>query len=137
VTAAINALSPSSGSAELRNEMSHTLLAKSLSAPEPQATQKLRQAAGEFEAMLLSNLWKSMKSSFADSNDSDDPAHETLDDMGIQAMSSAVGMAGGIGLGKLIIKYLEPRLPHSQDGNGTTNGSKASGLPADDFAKSW
>jgi Rod binding domain-containing protein len=137
VTAAIHVLSPSTGSAALRNAASHTLLAKSLSAPEPAATQKLRQAAGEFEAMLLSNLWKSMKSSFADSNDSDDPAHETLDDMGIQAMSSAVGMAGGIGLGELIIKYLESRLPHSQDGDATTIGSKASGLPADDFAKSW
>src|SRR5271170_5190826 len=73
-------------------------LALSLETP---AGQRLRKAAGEFEAMLLSNLWKSMKSTFASPDDqSEDPAHETLDDMGIQAMSSAVGKAGGLGLGK-------------------------------------
>ena len=101
--------------------------------PETPASLKLRKAAGEFEAMLLSNLWKSMKSTFAAPDDqSDDPAHETLDDMGIQAMSSAVGKAGGLGLGKLIIKHLEPMLAHSPDRNTAATG-KASALPADTF----
>jgi Rod binding domain-containing protein len=89
--------------------------------------------------MLLSNLWKSMKSSFSDPDDSDDPGHETLDDMGVQAMSSAVGKAGGLGLGKLIVKYLEPRLAHSHagyQGNANGNTGKASSLPADNFIKS-
>ncbi len=97
------------------------------------AGRKLRKAAGEFEAMLLSNLWKSMKSTFASPDDqSGDPAHETLDDMGIQAMSSAVGKAGGLGLGKLIIKHLEPMIAHSPKGNSATTG-KASASPADIF----
>ena len=79
----------------------------SLAANSPTA-QKLRTAAGEFESMLLANLWKSMKSSFAASDDDpSDPAHDTLEDMGIQAMSSAVGKAGGLGIGKLILKHLE------------------------------
>ena len=82
------------------------------------ADRKLRQAAGEFEGMLLSSLWKSMKSTFAssddDSDDSTDPAHDSLDDMSIQAMSNAVGKAGGLGLGKLILKHLEPILAQSQ-----------------------
>jgi Rod binding domain-containing protein len=73
--------------------------------------QKLRRAAGEFESILLSSFWKSMKESFASSeDDSSDPAHETLEDWGIQAMSDAVGKAGGLGIGKLIIKHLEPQL---------------------------
>jgi Rod binding domain-containing protein len=99
------------------------------------ASQKLQKAAGEFESMLLSSLWKSMKSTFASSDDpsddSDDPGHETLDDMGIQAMSSAVGRAGGLGLGKLILKHLEPMLARSTSEHGPLG--KASPFPADTF----
>jgi Rod binding domain-containing protein len=87
---------------------------------------RLKQAAGEFEGLLLSNLWKSMKSAFASPDgDSDDPAHETLDDMGVQAMSNAVGKAGGLGLGKLIVNHLAPLIADSQNGNGSASGGKA------------
>ena len=73
---------------------------------------KLRKAAADFESILLSTFWKSMKQSFAgdDDDDSTDPAHDTLEDMGMQAMSSAVGKAGGLGLGKLILKHIAPEL---------------------------
>jgi Rod binding domain-containing protein len=95
------------------------------------AVQRLRRAAGEFEGVLLANLWKSMKSTFAASDDdATDPAHGTLEDMSIQAMSGAVGKAGGLGIGKLILKHLEPTLAHSQNGNQSAP-SKASTLPAD------
>ena len=77
--------------------------------------QKLRKAAAEFESILLSSFWKSMKESFANpEDDSSDPAHETLDDWGIQAMSDAVGKAGGLGIGNLILKHLEPQLAAKQ-----------------------
>lgn len=73
--------------------------------------QKLRKAAAEFESILLSSFWKSMKESFASpDDDGSDPAHETLEDWGIQAMTDAVGKAGGLGIGKLILKDLEPQL---------------------------
>lgn len=92
---------------------------------------KLRRAAAEFEGMLLSSLWKSMKSTFASPDeDSGDPAHDTLSDMSIQAMSSAVGKAGGIGLGKLILKHLEPVLAKSLYQNEQSSG-KDSASPAD------
>ncbi|HEY2461200.1 MAG TPA: rod-binding protein [Candidatus Acidoferrum sp.] len=95
------------------------------------AGKKLSKAAGEFESMLLSNLWKSMKSTFASSDDdSDDPAHDTFDEMGIQAMSSAVGKAGGLGLGKLILKHLEPILDKSHIGKASAD-SKAFPTAAD------
>jgi Rod binding domain-containing protein len=68
---------------------------------------KLKKAAGDFESILLSSMWKSMKQSFGDSNDGDsDPGASTLDDMGIEAMSQAVGKAGGLGIGNMIIKQL-------------------------------
>jgi len=56
------------------------------------ATHKLHQAAAEFESILLASLWKSIKGSFASPDEeSSDPAHETLDDLGVQSMCAAVG----------------------------------------------
>ena len=77
----------------------------------PPASHKLHQAAAEFESILLASLWKSMKGSFASPDEeSSDPAHETLDDLGVQSMCAAVGKAGGLGLGRLILKHLEPQV---------------------------
>lgn len=77
----------------------------------PAEEAKLRKAAADFESILLSTFWKSMKDSFGDDgDDSTDPAHDTLEDMGMQAMSSAVGKAGGLGLGKLILKHIAPEV---------------------------
>ncbi len=95
------------------------------------ADNKLRKAAGEFESLLLSNLWKSMKSTFAaPDDDSTDPAHDTLENWGIDAMAGAVGKAGGLGLGKLILKHLEPLLPQSPEGKDANSG-KVLASPAD------
>jgi len=70
---------------------------------------KLEKAAAEFESILISTFWKSMKDSFSDGNeDVTDPAHSSLDDMSIQAMAGAMSKAGGLGLGKLILRHLEP-----------------------------
>jgi Rod binding domain-containing protein len=76
----------------------------------PQDQQKLEKAAGEFESILLASMWKGMKQSFGTTDDESDPAHGTLDDWGIEIMSGAVGKAGGLGIGKLILKHLEPAL---------------------------
>jgi len=105
---------------------------KNAPATDSPAGRKLQKAAAEFESMLLSNLWKSMKSSLASSDDdeSTDPAQGVLDDMGIQTMSSAVGKSGGLGLARLILKHLEPLLATHADGQQL---SKASAVPADTF----
>jgi Rod binding domain-containing protein len=96
------------------------------------ADAKLRKAAAEFEGMLLSSLWKSMRFTFAspDSDESTDPAHDTLNDLSVQTMAGAVSKAGGLGLGKLILKHLEPILANSQPQN-ETNSSKGSTAFAD------
>ena len=87
----------------------------SLAVPAPAsvspAAAKLRKAAGEFEAILLQSLWKSMKETFQDPDDgSSDPALETFDDWGMQSLASAVGSSGGLGIKNMILKYLEPRV---------------------------
>jgi len=98
----VSAFLPSLGPAEL-----HSARPRSTSGQEL----KLQRAAGDFESILLASFWKSMKESFGSPEDeSSDPAHETLDDWGIQAMSDAVGKAGGLGIGKLILKHLEPQI---------------------------
>jgi Rod binding domain-containing protein len=96
------------------------------------AALKLRRAAAEFESLLISNLWKSMKSTFADPSEDEslDPSHEALADWGIQAMSGAVANAGGFGIGALILKHLEPMLASSQNGN-PSEALKDSGSLAD------
>jgi len=110
--------------------------AKSTSTDNSPAAHKLRKAAAEFESILISNLWKSMKTTFADSDDdqSIDPAHDSLEDWGIHAMSTAVASAGGFGIGALILKHLDPLLqpnsPDSQNGNQLPY-RKGSGPPAD------
>ncbi len=69
---------------------------------------KIKKAGADFESILLASMWKSMKESFKDPNDPEsDPASGTLNDWGIEVMSGAVGKAGGLGIGKMIIKYLE------------------------------
>jgi Rod binding domain-containing protein len=106
-------------------------LAPSTSSFNSPAYRKLRSAAAEFEGMLLSSLWKSMKSTFASpDDDSADPAHDTLDDLGIQTMSNAVAKAGGLGLGKLILKHLEPMVDRPRAELGPQSG-KASAVSAD------
>lgn len=72
---------------------------------------KLRQAAGQFESMLLESLWKSMKDTFTDPDDSDaDPTLNSYEEWSMQAMASAVGSTGSLGIKNLILKYLEPTL---------------------------
>jgi Rod binding domain-containing protein len=90
--------------------------------------QKLKKTAGDFESILLASLWKSMKESFKDPNEANaDPASGTVDDWGIEAMSGAVGKAGGLGIGNMLIKHLAP------DVGGPTTGKPT--LEANVFGK--
>lgn len=84
------------------------------SANSPQLA-KLTKAAGEFESILLESLWKSMKETFADSEDADsDPTLKGFDDWGIQAMAGAVGSSGGLGFKNMIIRYLAPAVTNGE-----------------------
>ena len=78
-----------------------------ISPNDPPRVQKLKRAATEFEAMLLAKWWSSMKESgLGEQDDSTDPGHDTLDAMGIQAMSSAVASRGGLGIGAMLVRSL-------------------------------
>jgi Rod binding domain-containing protein len=95
--------------------------------------QKLKKATGDFESILLASMWQAMKHSFGENKEGEsDPAHGMIEDWGIEVMSGAVGRAGGLGIGKLILKHLEPTLRReSLDKTGSTaklSGNSADGL---------
>ena len=74
---------------------------------------KLRKAAKEFESILLANWWRSMKESgLPGSDESTDPGHDTLDQLGIQAVSSAVASSGGLGIGAMLVRGLLSNASH-------------------------
>ena len=103
------AYAPFAATAPLANMQPHDAGLSPSSSPR---SQKLRHATSEFESLLLTNLWKSMKSTFAapdgEDDDSADPARDSLDDWGIRAMSQAVANAGGFGIGRLLFNHLQP-----------------------------
>ena len=81
--------------------------AASANGPSPGSEAKLRRAASEFEAMLLSKWWSAMKEGgLSGGEDDSDPGHDTLDQLGMQAMSTAVAQGGGIGIGALLVRSL-------------------------------
>lgn len=66
---------------------------------------KLRQAAQEFESMLLHSWWRSMQQSFGDTTSEDGVAGANiLGDLGLQAMSAAITASGGLGLAGLLLQ---------------------------------
>jgi Rod binding domain-containing protein len=112
-------------SMNLNPSLSTTLSASSLrgqdasnAAHGPAAVAKLRKAAAEFEAQLLSSWWTTMKQSGMSGEDEDsDPGKDTLDQLGMQAMSSAVANGrGGLGIGDMLVRSLLANHPEIAGG---------------------
>lgn len=86
--------------------LSQIQLAKPTMQEDSPEVAKIKKAATEFEAMLLAKWWSSMKESGLGGDDETDPGHGTLDEMGIQAMSTAVASGGGLGIGAMLVRSL-------------------------------
>jgi Rod binding domain-containing protein len=77
------------------------------------AEQKIRKAASEFESLLLANWWNTMKQGGLSGGEEDsDPGKDTLDHLGIQAMSAAVAKGGGLGIGAMLVRSLLSKAEH-------------------------
>lgn len=92
--------------------------------PKSPAEEKVRKTASEFESLLLANWWSTMKEGGLSGGEEDsDPGKDTLDHLGIQAMSAAVANGGGLGIGAMLVRSLLSKVePH--------DGARASALPA-------
>jgi len=83
--------------------------------------QKLRKAAQEFEAILISSWWEQMRTSFPGSLEADEqPGTDTLTSLGLQAMSGALASKGGLGISQMLVRQLEPSLSRSDSGTPGT-----------------
>jgi Rod binding domain-containing protein len=81
------------------------------SQPESRAHKKLRKAAQEFESILISQLLGDFKSGFSSlTGDAPLAGSDTLNSLAIQSLSSALAARGGLGIGNMLVRQLEPSL---------------------------
>ena len=85
---------------------------RSAAAPSP----KLVKAAHEFESILLQSWMEKMNKSFLGTEESQDPAHDTVSSLGTQAIASALSARGGIGIASMILRQLQSRAQPSLEG---------------------
>ena len=97
----------------------------------PQPPNKLAKAAQEFESILLASWLEKMNQSFVGSEESQDPAHDTVSSLGTQAIASALAARGGIGIAGMLLRQLQPAQPGSRRCQFSVGGGKEpAGRPA-------
>jgi Rod binding domain-containing protein len=70
---------------------------------------KNEKAARDFEALLLTPVLDALQKTFAgDSEDSKSPGASDYRALGTQALAQSIADRGGIGIGKLILRHLQP-----------------------------
>jgi Rod binding domain-containing protein len=85
-----------------------------------QPPKKLAKAAQEFEAILLTSWLEKMNQGFVGSEESQDPAHDTVSSLGTQAIASALAARGGIGIAHMLLRQLQPAKPVATEGSVST-----------------
>ena len=70
---------------------------------------KNEKAARDFEAMLLTPVLDSLQKTFAgDSEDAKTPGASDYRLMATEALAQSIAARGGIGIGQLILRHLQP-----------------------------
>ena len=87
--------------------------------PETPAHKKLRKAAQDFEAILISQLLADFKmGSSSLTGDTPLAGSDTLNSLAIQALSTALANCGGLGIGQMLVHQLEPSLNRGLQNHG-------------------
>lgn len=82
---------------------------------EAPAHRKLRQAAQEFEGILIGQLMSDFKlGSSSLGGDTPMAGSDTMNSLAIQSLSSALARRGGLGIAQMLVRKLEPRLASSR-----------------------
>jgi Rod binding domain-containing protein len=79
-------------------------------AAETPAHRKLRKAAQEFESILISELLQNFHVTGSWGGETPEAGSDTLNSLAIQTMSTALAERGGLGIGRMLVHSLEPRL---------------------------
>jgi Rod binding domain-containing protein len=106
-------------------------IAPNQSVPDADRTKRAVHAAHEFEAVLLNTLLGSLEHSFAalPGSKKTDPAADSYQSMGIQALATSLAGRGGIGIAGMIVRSLLRPTGHGP--NGVTGPTKVSSTSAD------
>jgi Rod binding domain-containing protein len=91
---------------------SYVSAADGQAAPAP----KLVKAAREFEAILLQSWLEKMNKSCLGTEESQDPAHDTVSSLGTHAIATALAARGGIGIADMILRQLQRKPQSGRDG---------------------
>jgi Rod binding domain-containing protein len=77
-----------------------------ISKPKPADPEKLKDAARQFESLLISQMMKSARESSSGGwgGENEDKAGDSMMDMAEQQLSQLLAAGGGLGLAKLVIQ---------------------------------
>lgn len=93
--------------------MIHQLAGTTLGQPRPQEAAKVKNAAQQFEALMIEQLLKSAQpdegsSGFMGAGDSDETGQSAID-FAQQQLANVMAKNGGLGLTKVIVAGLSPK----------------------------
>jgi len=75
--------------------------------------EKLKTSTEEFESYLVTSWWEKMEKTFGDT-EKHPAGFETLNNMGLHALTMAMAKAGGLGIARMLYHKLEPALETGQ-----------------------
>jgi len=88
---------------------SNSISLAAVNPPPAKAVLKNEKAARDFEAMLLAPVLDSLQKTFAgDAEDGKTPGASDYRAMATQALAQSIAARGGIGIGHLILRHLQP-----------------------------
>jgi len=96
---------------------------------------KLADAAQQFEAMMLQELLKPMRSSEDDlaGEKNDDSSFDTISSFGTEAVAKSISASGGLGIAKQVMQQLISKEDATARDNAAENSTKVSLSGADRF----
>ena len=110
-------------------KISYGMATRASTAMEATKQAKLVQAAQQFEAMLLQEMLKPMRSGqdswggdggSGSGSDSSDSSMDTISSFGTEAVAAAIAKGGGFGIAKQVIRQVT--LEHQRDTEKATTG---------------
>lgn len=75
----------------------------------PAAQEKIRESAAEFEGILLAQIMEKLRDCYRLDDEQQDPAGQSMQSIATTALANGLGRHGGLGLGQMMVRSLEPK----------------------------